>query len=247
MRFLLVLLALATTDAALAQPPKGDGAHVEIIAPGRYCAAEMSGRTGDTWWVLYTSPADGPRLRYSPLTITPDPAMPGAYNVQADYFANADILLLFRGTPELPRGPVATCFQGAARLVGGTRLVLGTGAQQIMLGAIREQPSPDREAYAVVLANDTLQQDLLSNTWAATGAPAQEDTYNYPELRWAGDLDKDDRIDLFLNLSATPARSHGALYLSSRAEKEEVLHLVAEFKYDNCVAALQTRNSNDDH
>jgi hypothetical protein len=138
--------------------------------------------------------------------------MANAYNVEADYFNGADILLLFRGTPELPRGPVATCFQGAARLVGGTRLVLGTGAQQLMLGATREQFSPDREAYAVVLANDTLQQNLLSNTWPSTRTPTREDTYNYPELRWAGDLDKDDRIDLFLNLSADPARSRGALY-----------------------------------
>ena len=247
MRIVLALLFFVPMLCAYAQPPKGDGTHVEILAPGRFCAAEMPGRTGDTWWVLYTSPGEGPRLRYSPLTVSPDPDLPGAYDVQVDYFGSADVLLLFRGTPELPRGPVATCFQGAARLVGGTRLVLGTGAQQVMLGAIREQPAPDREAYTVVLANDTVQQNLVASSWPRTGTPARDETYSYPELRWAGDLDKDDRIDLFLNLSADPARSRGALYLSSCAEKDEVLHLVAEYQYDNCVATFQTGKSNDNH
>ena len=63
----------------------------------------------------------------------------------------------------------------------------------------------------------------------------QVDIDNGPALIWAGDMDKDGKIDLILDLSKGLYSAHITLFLSSYAEKNEYLHEVAmTLKYFDC-------------
>jgi hypothetical protein len=57
---------------------------------------------------------------------------------------------------------------------------------------------------------------------------------NHPSIIWAGDIDSDGNPDFLFNLSNHYNLSHLVLYLSSKAEGNELVHLVAEWSTTGC-------------
>lgn len=55
-----------------------------------------------------------------------------------------------------------------------------------------------------------------------------------PYLVWAGDIDRDGKIDLIYDLSDHYIKTHLALFLSSATKDGELVGLVAEWKWSSC-------------
>lgn len=70
----------------------------------------------------------------------------------------------------------------------------------------------------MVLSNDTISQELLfvSEMWDVG-----------PYLIWAGDLDRDGKLDLIMDLKTHENTSQIGLFLSSKSTKSNLLKLVA--------------------
>jgi len=235
MRFLVrTCSVLFLAGVSLAQPPAGDGASIRILQPGKYID-DVAANSGEIWWVLYATPGDGVRLRYTPLCVTDVPDW--GPRVQAEGFADEEVVLLFSGTREIPRGPVATTFLGNLPLTPGTEVWLGqVGRDLLRVHPFRRSVisnTPMNEAtlgeYRIELCQGgSANQTLFKAQWS--GEPSGGSDYNdyLPSLLWAGDLDKDDRLDLLLDVRQHYAAPKIALYLSSHAQPGERVHLVAQ-------------------
>lgn len=234
MRFIVLVLFFSCVGmAACAQPPAGDGTKIEILPAGKFYHADLHTATGDTWWVLFATPGEGPWLRYAPLSIQlPDNGRRGDVlgEIRADGFAVSETILLFRGTKEIPRGPVASAFHGVLTLVPHLALGLGTGGTR--LEVVPAGPPEDAQGfprYTAYLDAGGKRQQLCEWGWKYL-PPAECDEIHDatpPALRWAGDLDKDDRLDLLLNMPAGALSSVQALFLSGHATGNELVHQVA--------------------
>jgi hypothetical protein len=55
-----------------------------------------------------------------------------------------------------------------------------------------------------------------------------------PNIRWAGDLDGDGLVDLLLDIRNRYGTRHYALYLSSEANAEQLVELVADLRMSGC-------------
>ena len=87
-----------------------------------------------------------------------------------------------------------------------------------------ERPLDGR--MAVILVSGELRQQL------AVVDPCCNDAG--PTIVWAGDLDRDDKLDLLMNLSGHYAGSVLGLFLSSAAGKGELVGQVARFAWSSC-------------
>lgn len=211
MRRFMGLLAMACVAAlAPAQPPEGDGKQVEIAFPGKAPGASALALEGQVWWVLFNTPGDGVRLRYVPLHVSGDARGCG---IAAEGFEASEVVLLFRGTVTLPRGPVSTSFVGELPLHPGDSLRLGQGypgsADQIV-ATLAGKHSVD-----IGLGRADQRQRLVDKC---------EDVV----LRWAGDLDHDDRLDYLLQYAPKGGTTERALYLSGHAVEGALVQCVAK-------------------
>ncbi|MBI5473826.1 MAG: hypothetical protein HY961_15930 [Ignavibacteriae bacterium] len=82
------------------------------------------------------------------------------------------------------------------------------------------------ENYKVILYSDQRRQTILNR--------ARSYLDGSPTLRWAGDLDRDGRLDLLMDLTNHYNVSEPTLFLSSRAAANELVKKVASHRQVGC-------------
>ena len=88
---------------------------------------------------------------------------------------------------------------------------------------VGEDTEPEFSGYGIKLIHKNTQQLLL------------EDHYFYgngPGLVWSGDLDRDGKLDLLIDCICEGPSTNMALFLSSKADKNELVKLVAIWKWE---------------
>lgn len=98
---------------------------------------------------------------------------------------------------------------------GGDYSLSSFGSPQYPVGEDTEQ---EFSSYGIVLIHEDKKQLIL------------KDHYFYgngPGLVWSGDLDRDGRLDLIIDCICEGTSTNMALFLSSKAEKNELVKLVA--------------------
>ncbi len=215
--FCIVIAGIACASA-FAQPPSGDGSRFGILLPGENFAPWLIPLPGDIWWVLFQAAGEQVRLRYAPLNVTsrmlPDTSF--VTEVHAEGFEDDEVIVFFRGTKDLPRGPVSTVFSGALPLVPGLNVALGPeggGQRALEVAAIKEGDAPLKGLNILLRSTDGTSQLLYTAMPGHLGA--------VPHLRWAGDLDKDHQLDLFFENPVGGHPTNAMLFLSSYAEAGE--------------------------
>ena len=227
--FLCLVATVVTTASAFAQLPAGDGSKIEALVPGEYTEMLPSHWKMQAWWVLFQAPGEQVRLRYAPLEfkarMLPDTSV--VHDIHAEGFEDNEVILLFRGTKELPRGPVSTVFSGALPLVPGLSVSLGPeGAGQRTLEAVASKEpivagankgDPPQNFLHISLRTADGKSQLLYTAFLGNDGTV-------PILRWAGDLDKDHQLDLFIENPRSIHATRISLFLSSYAEEGELVH-----------------------
>lgn len=192
----------------------------EILFTGSFHGDEVKARSGETWLCLMATKT-GDELK----TCTID--VKTVHDVIADDNSGKEVsvrgggeaVLLVRNVPGLKPGPVRTFFSGtwSLRPENGS---LGLGSEmQLEMG---------REGvwYTVEFwAGSTRKQVLWRNEYVGDGPPL---------LRWVGDLDRDGKLDLLIDVTDHDNLSRMALFLSSLAKEGELVGLAGLFDSIGC-------------
>ena len=200
---------------------------VELVFPGDLLGDGPWPRTGETWLGLYRT---APGFRLAPTRIKveriPDACADSATKISADTAAVP--YLLVRGHHGFKPGPVDTAFAGSEFLYPGQSMSVKIG-------------KPDRWYSLLALGTAFAHPGdifIRDYTVALSGLVflklAGMSMENTPNLLWAGDLDRDQRLDL---LFRTPVGDYGkryVLFLSSAANPPELVRAVASFDVPHC-------------
>lgn len=130
--------------------------------------------------------------------------------------------------PSLKPGPVTT-FQATNQwLKPGESIPLDKHRFEVYATATPDENHPEDNflEYAVVMQSESTTQILVDGMYVATDG--------MPSLLWAGDLDRDNKPDLILDVTNHYNVRHLVLYLSTSAEKGELVGLVAELRTTGC-------------
>lgn len=87
----------------------------------------------------------------------------------------------------------------------------------------------DGETIAILLLSDGHREQVIDRSpiWP-------DSTSNLGHLIWAGDLDKDGKLDLYIDRSLGEEKSGTGLFLSSHATSNNIINMVALFGHTGC-------------
>jgi hypothetical protein len=210
-------MAMACSLAAQGTEPAA------LLLPGdEFSSAEVPPSAAGEWWVLYQ--AGGSLLLARAAVVIEafhdsciDDEAPEARSGRRVSVPGRDgVLALMRGVPDLRPGPVASASpppmpQGLA----GTVAVVWSGGRSIVQGEIVG------EGFRVLLVTGSRTDTLYTTDWQDEGSW---------DVRWAGDLNGDGRLDLLLDATHKYSIATGRLFLST----EDGLKEVATFSHTGC-------------
>jgi hypothetical protein len=219
---------------------------------GAFHGEEVVARDGEQWLVLWRS-ADGELARLAPAKLRivriHDPIMDTEVQATGREVSIAtaadhaeDAVMSLRG-PALRTGPVVSA-DVEDRSAGGLpamRLRLGKRAYAI---DTRCEPIPtpaDRDASQahlrcrIELSEGGMRHTLVERLAVrGPGGPELLDQDATPQILFAGDLDRDGRLDLIFNTSDHYNVGQPTLFLSGAAGKGRLLRSVARFRSVGC-------------
>lgn len=140
-------------------------------------------------------------------------------------------LFLIRGSPHFRSGVLDTVFEGRRFLLPSENMSLqlksGTWfAFQAYGSAKPGQGGPRVTGYQVVLLQGRQEQVIVDLPIIDMDKP--------PSLQWAGDLDRDNKLDAIFDLSTHYASQSFVLFLSSQAESGKLVRDVAKLHIPGC-------------
>jgi len=226
----------------------------KILLPGEWPGQGISAESGTDWWGIFPD-GDGFTLQHAPVTITlvHDSMMDREREMTGRKVTipqESTPVLLIKGLKEPAEGPIlsatlepldwpseqSTRLRQNAFLFPGQshRLTLPTDKVRLTaVGTAHEDP----ESRYVYLENYQINmyrgEDEKAVSQALTTIPRMGDL-GEPYLIWAGDIDRDGKIDLIYDLTDHYIKTHLALFLSSAAKEGELVGLVAEWKWSSC-------------
>jgi hypothetical protein len=234
---MLVLVAMASVairigNVAIACPDES-----RILEVGEFHGEEVEAQTGETWLGLNISDGHSQLLDYK-LTVeavndplVDEPEETTGKKVSVDLPLQPTFLI---ATEWLSAGPVQTVFEGnyektLEHLSPVTLELAGTCFELKVIGPeAAEKCSNDGLPgnAKLVLASGEAEQVLYS----------LEECGNDPAwfLLWAGDLDRDGKLDLYVSVNQHYNVSEKKLFLSSAAGDGQLVEQVAEFVTSGC-------------
>jgi hypothetical protein len=240
---LLLLLSLMTPPSLRAQ--RGESrAGVRLVETGGFHGDEVSARTGETWLGLYVS---GGRSALVPSVLTVEPADDvvvdeGPWQMTGKVVSvnrKSDPLFLISGAGALKPGPVVTSRARSLTLAdtSDVRVTLAGARYRLKVSTRNRSGSPATflDDARLVLSKGNVAQviyDLRGEGDAGDGSGRRE-TVEW-KLLWAGDLDGDRRLDLYVQVSWNYNVVQHKLFLSSRAGAGRLVREAAEFRVSGC-------------
>lgn len=237
---ILVLCSLsfvpASRSAGVHTPPR----HMQLLETGDFHGEEVQARSGEKWLGLLITGKDSTLLpfRLKVETVYDDITDYGTgqqtgKRVSVD--SPLEPLFLMTGGSMLKEGPVTTVFSAKpdfAKSLDKTQQVeLKLSGKSYVLKVVGQGSEKCRWTTfppnaQLVLALGDSEQTLYT----------LEDCGNDPYwlLLWAGDLDRDGKLDLYVSVTQHYNVSERRLFLSSAAGDEDLVKEVAEFVMGGC-------------
>jgi hypothetical protein len=240
--FMLILVWLALVFAtSSAEKNQTNARRVELLETGEFHGDEITARTGERWLGLYVTDHSSTLLSYR---LTVETVHDGIVDQDAEQETGKDVsvdlpldpVFLVKGATMLSAGPVTTVFSGNANFektlekVSPINLKLGEVSYVLkVVGAddnskCSEHAFP-RNAKLVLVSGESAQ--ILYSLEECGNEP-------YWHLLWAGDLDRDGRLDLYVSVTQHYNVSERKLFLSSQAGDDHLVKEVAEFVTSGC-------------
>ena len=207
---------------------------IQLLETGEFHGVEVEARTGERWLGLFRV-ANGFALLPSTISVDAviDPVVDGdGTNKKSGKRVTVDRatkpIFLLKGATMLRLGPVATIFQGQKSLANGSTINLQLNANRYQLKVVSQDPEPKdylAQNTKLVLTMGKMSQTLIS---------LRENDDAGWFLFWAGDIDRDGRLDLYMDLSNHYNVSRKELFLSSLARKGKLVKRLVRFDTVGC-------------
>lgn len=226
---LLLAVVLLPAGQVVATKPK-----IQLLETGEFHGDEVGARTGERWLGLFPV-ADGFVLL--PTTLSVDAVVDAVVDgddtqkksgKKVMVHRDSDPVFLVKGAAMLRPGPVVTIFRERKSLGNAATIDLELKGKQYQLKVISQDPQPKDfllQNTKLVLTLGRTSQTLIS---------LKEHTDAGWFLFWAGDIDRDGKLDLYLDLSNHYNVSRRVLLLSSQAGKEKLVKELARFETVGC-------------
>ncbi|HUS09668.1 MAG TPA: hypothetical protein VMZ30_04305 [Pyrinomonadaceae bacterium] len=231
---LIALSAAANNRASVAQHPQ------RVIEPGQFHGEEVTAQSGEKWLGLHITDDDHSILlpyrltieAVNDLTVDEDGQATGK-KVSVDL--PLEPLFLIKGLKNVSAGPVTTVFDegGSASILDQASTITLKLAESSYILKVAGSEDTAKCPYEslprnarLVLVNGEFKQVLYS----------LQDCGSDPSwsLVWAGDLDRDGKLDLYVNVTQHYNSSERKLFLSSQASEGQLVKEAAEFAISGC-------------
>jgi hypothetical protein len=226
MRLLLLLvLGLLFLGSSPAHAQSESGGELAMI--GEFYAESVSAKSGEVWLGLYRV-GDEYELRNTTLVVNErrSERMDTDFKeVQTNQ--PSEPLFLVRGLEELQPGEVETIIHDGEFIFPGHMKRLRHSRFYLTLAAVGE--GIERRPFEVALSKYKLMlwADRRSQTLVESAVGFDD---AFPRVIWAGDLDRDGEIDLFMDTARHYQSIDYTLFLSSAAKDEEIVGQVARWR-----------------
>lgn len=232
MTIAMVLVIQSTSISAQTTP-------VRLLRSGVQHAQDVEVDSGSDWWGIFKSD-DGYVLEPTPVTVAPDKTDAGFTEVKIPQSTRP--LILIHGLDDLLEGRLESVELDATDtfLYPGQMRCLSwqsgdSRADRVCLAALGSSirfdwDSAIFEDYRFVLRKHD-RPNIHEQVLTRIGVFAREGA---PHLIWAGDLDRDGKIDLLFDEADREFYSRYTLYLSSAAKDGELVGKVAEWTTSGC-------------
>jgi hypothetical protein len=190
-------------------------------------SGEVQAETDDTWLAFCHTP-DGYELISTKITVHKNPKKDDIYDthVTLDTCPFPSLFLIY-GVPELTPGSINTVFNGRTYLEPFQSMILELAPGQestYSLSASGTNKGEETRDYQIRLSCNQKSQLILNR------ASLSEHIY----ILWAGDLDRDGRLDLLLDVHDHYNVSEPTLFLSSKAKKDEMVKRFISYRRAGC-------------
>ncbi len=223
---IIVLLAVWVLLTSANEPAQVSADPAHLLIPGGFQTRARPELGNQEWFGLYVTPT-GHELRVTTVTVEDTPYGCGGAGRRITAQGSGTPLFLVAGLPGLKAGPIDTAFRGRRFVHPGESIPLklsgenwytleGFGTARPGVGGV------DFRDYQVVLRIRDHRQILQNYPRVNVDAP--------PELLWAGDLDRDHRVDVLQG----HGQYHYVLFLSSAAKSGDLVARVAIFRTTTC-------------
>ncbi|HSQ59563.1 MAG TPA: hypothetical protein VLT84_03890 [Acidobacteriota bacterium] len=217
--------------AALAAAVTAGAAPVELLRTGTFRAFEVTSKNGQVWYGVFDS-SGTVIARPSVVLVTPArdasrDSAGSATGTRVSILGGGAPLFLVRGIERLRPGIVPTLIRKPRALRPGEIVFLPLHATARYRLHAEAPPAPDPSlprGYRLSLERMGLVAEGSRVVFESSrpGVP--------PPIVWAGDLDRDDRIDLLMETGGGERASEWNLYLSDPARGEEMVRQVATLR-----------------
>lgn len=195
---------------------------VQILQVGEWHGDEVGATSGGDWHCLARTAAG---LELRPCTVEVATVFDSVVQANTGKKVSVpgldEVVFLLRGAEGLMPGPVLTVFFGHYPFERGATLPLGGPDDRIWLSA-----EPAGQGLDVRLEESDVSQVLARDLGHDTDAS--------PSLLWAGDLDRDGRLDLLLDTTDHYNVTERVLFLSRGAAEGALVRRAAVFRTIGC-------------
>ena len=234
----LVRFLFAAVTAVLAHPI----AAVELLLPGTYHGDEISAHGGASWFALVQDASGETRLeaRRMEIEAVNDPVLDDDTGTSGKRVGapQDDALFYLRDAPGLTAGRVETAYSGQGDPLSLIGLERDFDLFERRAGRLHFGCSGDADTRDCTLTFDHEGRSQILGRWRGDASAGESQLMlgddAWPHLRWAGDIDRDGRLDLLIDLTDHYNVSVPTLFLSSQANAGELVRAVAELRSVGC-------------
>ena len=236
---LVLVLVLAGPPCLRAQQRRAARAGVRLVEIGAgFHGPEVSARTGETWLGLYVS---GGRSALVPSVVKVEPVHDVIVDEEpwqksgkaVSVNRNTDPVFLVSGAKALKPGPVLTARARELTLTNRADVRLRLAGADYRLRVLTTDKSDttvmSRDDARLVLSKGQVEQVVYD-----LGGKGEETETVEWKLLWAGDLDGDRKLDLYVQVSWHYNGYQRKLLLSSQAPAGRLVREVGEFTITGC-------------
>lgn len=231
----LVLLLIAMPIGAQKEGPGCP--FVQVLEPGQFHGEEVKAETGEKWLGLHIAGDKTLLLNYKLTVDTVKDELTDGPDEMTGKKVSVDLplqpLFLVRAEGIVSEGPAQTIVEGSfeepLREQQPLKVNFGSAAYKLEIVS----PTGEKCDQYGLPKNAKL---VLSSVDQSQVLYALEDCGNDPTwyVIWAGDIDGDDKLDLYISLTQHYNVSERKLFLSSQAYGGKLVHEVAEFVVSGC-------------
>lgn len=224
----LAVLTVLLAFLGSSQSEKSTKEQIQLWASGAMHGDEIIGKTGQKWFALFRTET-GFELTVTTVTVLDSPSVGELYDKFVRLSQPLETVFLVRGIADLKEGPVKTVFSGHQLVKPNQSISLQLSKDlrfSYQLYAEGKEGKETIDNYRIILYNDEKRQIILSRS----------PTYleGAPSLLWAGDLDRDGKLDLLMDMTNHYNAYEPTLFLSSRAAPNKLLKKVASHRMVGC-------------